>query len=166
MNFLEKDLEQIIYEVDNSSLRSRGLYIYGNKLRQTRIGNYGISDLITIDKEYNTELIGFVDDKPVYGETPVLLITVYELKKDEINLNTYHQAVRYCKGIISFLDKRKFNFEYKCSITLVGRTMCEKSILSYLPEIHDNINIYTYDYALDGIKFNLQGTYSLIDEGF
>ena len=46
MKFLEKDLEQIIFESGRDSLRERGLSISGKLLRQLRIGNYGIADLV------------------------------------------------------------------------------------------------------------------------
>ena len=47
MSFLEKDLEDIIFETDNDLLFEHGLFIDGQKKRQVRIGNYGIADLIT-----------------------------------------------------------------------------------------------------------------------
>lgn len=50
MNFLEKNLEDIIYETNNKYLRERGLFINGIKKRQLRIGNYGIADIVTFKK--------------------------------------------------------------------------------------------------------------------
>lgn len=167
MKFLEKDLEQIIYDTDNSLLCSRGLYISGKKLRQTRIGNYGISDLITVRKEYEYE--PFLDDeekKITYKASPYLVITIYELKKDEINLNTYHQSLKYVKGIQSYLSKRGFNQDVQFIITLVGKSICIKSSFPYLADIKSGVNIYSYDYYFDGIKFKKEGGYVLTDEGF
>ena len=50
MKFLEKDLEEIIwdaYKNDKLSLiNNRGLFINGLIKRQLRIGNYGIADLV------------------------------------------------------------------------------------------------------------------------
>ena len=45
MTFLEKDLEQIIFETPKEKLQEKGLVIKGKLLRQIKIGNYGIADL-------------------------------------------------------------------------------------------------------------------------
>lgn len=50
-DFLEKTLEDIIFETSNDDLKERGLWICGNKKRQVKIGNYGIADLITCNIE-------------------------------------------------------------------------------------------------------------------
>jgi hypothetical protein len=46
MKFLEKDLEQIIWDADKEILSERGLNLDGKLKRQLKIGNYGIADLI------------------------------------------------------------------------------------------------------------------------
>ena len=48
MNFLEKNLEDIIFETDNVDLRKRDLFIFGKKKRQVRIGNYGTCDTMVV----------------------------------------------------------------------------------------------------------------------
>ena len=40
MDFLEKDLEDIIYNASNEQLDKRGLRVRGKRFRQLRIGNY------------------------------------------------------------------------------------------------------------------------------
>ena len=50
MKFLEKDLEDIIFEAPREELAKRGLHIEGKMYRQLRIGNYGIADLVTIQR--------------------------------------------------------------------------------------------------------------------
>jgi hypothetical protein len=62
MNFLEKNLEDIIFETHENKLRDRGLEISGKKLRQLRIGNYGIADMITytrIKKYFRLKIFRF-----------------------------------------------------------------------------------------------------------
>lgn len=49
--FFEKTLEDIIFNTDNELLCEHGLLISGKKLRQVKIGNYGIADLITCNIE-------------------------------------------------------------------------------------------------------------------
>ena len=53
-------------------------------------------DLITVDKQYcslnGTRWI------------PYLNITVFELKKDKVGISAFFQAIRYCKGIKSYLE--------------------------------------------------------------
>ena len=85
MNFLEQNLEQIIFESDRNDLKDCGLAISGKLLRQKRIGNYGIADIISVEKINN---LGF----------PILKITVYELKRDIINNDSFLQALSYLKG--------------------------------------------------------------------
>ena len=53
MKFLEKDLEEIIFETSNKELNERGLFVYGKKYRQLRIGNYGVADLVVVDRTPN-----------------------------------------------------------------------------------------------------------------
>ena len=70
MNFLEQDLESIIYKTPNDILRSRGLDIIdGHKKRQVNFKDFGIADLVTINK----------------SENGTFVINVFELKKEEIN---------------------------------------------------------------------------------
>lgn len=167
MKFLEKNLEDIIFETDNDDLILRGLPIEGRKIRQLRIGNYGISDLITIQKEYEAySCINSEATKEIYKSYPYLIISVYELKKGEVNLNTYHQALRYVRGIKSYLNQRKFYIDFRFRIVLIGKEICKKSTLIYLPDVHSNIEIYQYDYKFDGIIFTNQEGYRLTDEGF
>ena len=49
MKFLERDLEYIIFETENSILNSKGLPISGKKSTQRKIGNYGRLDLMTTE---------------------------------------------------------------------------------------------------------------------
>jgi len=50
MKFLEKDLEEIIFNADMKDLPEKGLHFTGVIKRQLRIGNYGVADLVTFTK--------------------------------------------------------------------------------------------------------------------
>lgn len=156
MKFLEKDLEQIIFETENKLLQVRGLDIYGKKIRQVNIGNYGIADLVTLSKN--------IYDKEV-------TITIYELKKDQIGVNALFQAIRYTRGIQRFFQERDFNYYrvgyiMKFEIILVGSELDFNSSFAYVPEIFENVRLFTYSYDFDGIYFSQKSGYKLINEGF
>lgn len=154
MEFLEKDLEDIIFETDNCDLQDRGLIVHSNKKRQVRIGNYGIADIVSWARDYN-----------------VLYIDVMELKKDYVNNNTFMQAIRYAKGIERYFQKRRPNIKVLISITLVGRYVDLTQDVCFLPDIIKTttegiISIYTYNYTALGIEFTEIENLSLTNEGF
>jgi len=177
MKFLEKDLEEIIYETYNDNpkeLQKRGLYLNGKIKRQLRIGNYGIADLVTferdIDYEYNPDR--FIDKdgvKTMIFEcyiNPKLVITVYELKKDKIGISAYLQALKYVKGIQSYLDKREFNNNVEYNIVLIGNELDTSGSFCFIPNFSSNVKFYTYSYGVNGIKFRNKEGYVLTDENF
>lgn len=167
MNFLEKDLEDIIFNTDNEKLCSRGLFIGGKKIRQPRIGNYGIADIISYRKIYLP-----------FARYSFLKIDVWELKKEEINTNTLLQAVRYCKGIKRYLEKYR-DFQYfNLNINLIGKHINTNETFIYLTDLIgsddelecsqnlNEISLYTYEYNFDGIFFKREHGYCLTNEGF
>ena len=169
MEFLEKDLENIIWESDNEKLLDRGLCcVYGCKLyRQLKIGNYGVADLISVGRSNIYE-----------HEEPHLIITVFELKKDKVGISAFLQAIRYCKGIKQYLEKRKF-YNFKLNISLIGKDIDMSGDFIYITDlikntcsniesfgVIDEIDFYIYKYELDGLYFDRKYEYSLIDEGF
>lgn len=159
MNFLEKNLEDIIFNTPNHLLIERGLHIGGAKKMQVRIGNYGIADIITYDKG---ELIDY-DGKRWHGET---CITVYELKQQEINASALLQAIRYAKGVQRYLQKHKGK-HYEVKVCLIGSSIEQGSGFPYLSDfMSDFMSVYTYKYDFDGISFNWEYGYHLINEGF
>lgn len=164
MNFLEKNLEQIIYETDNTFLNNRGLEISGRKLRQVRIGNYGIADIVTFERK--SELISSWDD--VYEIANQITISIYELKKDLIDMNTLSQACRYKTGINEYINKYKYfkphNIQY--NIYLVGSSIQLNGEFVYVCESIENCKMYTYNYDIDGISFEMQTGYHLSNPGF
>lgn len=164
MKFLEQDLEQIIWEADKEQLEERGLYLPGKLLRQFKIGNYGIADLINIEKQY---------DGP---NNPYLNIQIIELKQDKVGISAFLQAIRYAKGIQRYLELRNFT-DYRLSIILIGSGIDKGGSVCFLPDLIGcyteyktnyitTLKYYTYEYKFDGVYFNEESGYKLNDEGF
>lgn len=175
MEFLEKNLEDIICNTDSNKLNERGLWCFEGKVfRQLKIGNYGIADVVTVKRI--TQLLPpsneFVEN--------YLEITIYELKKEKIGLSAFLQAINYTKGIKRFFERRGVNVIF--NIVLIGKDIDLSGSFSYLPDLIgfgipdfeppcsfgfiQNLSYFTYKYEFDGIKFDEQKEYKLKDEGF
>lgn len=128
MNFLEKDLEEIIFNADKSKLTESGLCVneYETFYRQLRIGNYGVADIVSHDRPFYNKISG----KHVKGH-----ITVYELKKDKISVSAFLQALNYLNGIQSYLNIRRIKHNYDYTIRLIGRDYNKNSSFQNLPDI-------------------------------
>lgn len=179
MDFLEKDLEQIIYEATDEQL-SEHLYLSGKRFRQLKIGNYGISDLIFVRREYKQHI-----DYDKRTSTIIdcgLVITICELKKDKIGISAFLQAINYAKGVKVFLEKREF-YNFNIEILLCGKSIDTSGGFIYLTDLFNQnedcipyeteftrsikcIDYYTYSYDFDGIKFNKEYDYRLTNNGF
>lgn len=170
MKFLEKDLEEIIFESNREKLADKGLYISGKLLRQLRIGNYGVADLVSFQRPfYHT---GF--NNIVKGT-----ITVYELKQDSISVSAFFQAVRYLRGIQRWMHQHSAISDYfDYQIVLIGKTHAPDVV--YMPDLFDacigenellsdlktKVKLYSYHYDIDGIAFTDLYGYRLTDESF
>lgn len=138
LTFLEKDLEDLIIHSDPPALEERGLSINSDIkfLRQVRIGEYGIIDLL-----------GYL---PFFekSETCATDLTIFELKQNEINIQSLLQLSRYRKGIELIFPK--------CDITgvLIGRKIDLNSDFIYLASQVDSLEIYTYSYGIEGLLFD------------
>ena len=193
MDFLEKDLEQIIYEATEEQLNEFD-FPTGIKKRQLRIGNYGIADLVYFKRVAVTSFRPD-DGKPVCDvvDNSGLCITVCEFKKDKIGISAFLQAINYCKGISRYLLKRGFESFY-FNILLVGRNIDDSGSFVYLTDLlgeslrysydnvdgEENYNAYTSyfnqginnikfktsSYDFNGIKFKDHKGYKLKNEGF
>lgn len=171
MEFLEKDLETIIFESDKDKLLQHGLNIHGKLFRQFRIANYGTSDLIEVSRPYYDKYLKV----KIKGK-----ITIYELKQNKLNIDTFMQALRYLKGIKSYLKMRGKDRLFDYEIVLIGKTVETKSSFIFLEELfwatdeqsiveldsQISYSLYTYYYELDGLKFNSVYGYDLINKGF
>ncbi|MES2395888.1 MAG: hypothetical protein V4549_07790 [Bacteroidota bacterium] len=165
MNFLEKDLEKIIFETPNEHLRSGEFWVNGIKKRQLRIGNYGVADLVTCHRNYDLEFMEGLE-KPI--KHPYAEITVYELKQKEVNIKTLIQGARYCAGIRNYLDKRKLSFIYKINLVLIGNSFNVDSDILYLEQLFENLSIVTYKIIDDVVSFEYHSGFErgLLSEGF
>ena len=171
MDFLEKDLEEIIYLSDKESLSDRGLHLTGELKRQLRIGNYGIADLVEFKRPYYHPY----HEKIMKGE-----INIIELKNKKIGVSTFFQALNYLKGIRTYLDTKNIEHHYNYRITLIGRELDLTSSFCYLGYLFDNdlsdtciyeenktcIDLYKYNYSINGIEFSSIYNYNLIEKGF
>ncbi len=167
MNFLEKDLEDIIFNAPVQELENRGLNVPHLKKRQVRIGNYGIADIIGVEKNLSS---------PPHLQSSYLRFSIFELKQKKITMITFLQAIRYARGLTSYLMKHKnLNTEdYKITICLIGQSVCMSDFI-YLTDLLPNnwdscfgldLSIYTYSYDFDGISFNRVSGYDLKNKGF
>lgn len=171
MKFTEKNLEDIIFESDRIALSKRGLYINGLMLRQLRIGNYGIADLVTIEKP---EYIPVPPDNPNRFHRGNVIITVYELKQANIGISTLLQAVRYAKGITSWFENSKYyeNYNIEFRFVLIGSQIDHSSNFMYMSDIfvtysgESVITLMEYKYKIDGIYFYDNSSWKLTNEGF
>lgn len=182
MEFLEKDLEQIIWESDSKTLIKKGLELSGRRFRQLRIGNYGVADLVTVEKKTTYEPY-IKNGEDVYKvSNSYLLITVYELKKDKIGIGAFLQAVGYVKGIKSYLKKRGYGDTMLFKICLIGKSVDTSGNFSFIPDLINfsdpdeqpfydmgmilDINFITYKMTINGLGFKYKNNYTLVEEGF
>lgn len=164
MEFLEKDLEEIIWQTDNDLLFKKGLEISGKKLRQLRIGNYGIADLVTYEKSY------------LPYNNPFIEITIYELKKDKVGIGAFLQAIRYAKGIITWIEDKKPSLDYKINLVLCSKKVDDVSDFIFITDVFANnefslhgvvsVDFYSFKYDINGIEFKKESGYNLVNTGF
>lgn len=157
MDFLEMDLEDILFNTPSEYLEERGLQMYGKRLRQLYLGNYGRADLITIRKT-------FIEADEFCLRHHEFVINIYELKKDAINIYTYLQAIRYCRAIQRIIESRSIEAYFKFKIILIGKIIDINNDFIFLPELNNNVEIYTYQYKIDGLHFTRHKRYKLSNE--
>lgn len=177
MRFLEKDLEQVIYEATDEQINC--LYLSGIRKRQLLIPGYGIPDLLffkRVSKRYIDS-----EEQSVNTYSVGLEITVCELKKDKIGISAFLQAVRYCKGIRSYLESRGFeNFVFK--IVLIGKEIDKSGSFIYLTDLIQEdvdefndyefnkslktVDFFTYNYGFNGIEFKRECDYRSSNDKF
>lgn len=164
MKFLEKDLEEIIFISSNYELCIRGLNLYKNKIRQLKLGAYGVCDILAWQR---------CNDN-YYGN--IIQIQIIELKQNEINLYTLSQVLRYARAIQRYLEFRNSKITYQIDIVLIGKTInCSDSTM-YLPSLFNSneekfnsinsISIIGYTYEIDGLHFYDLNELHLSNEGF
>ncbi|OYY99544.1 MAG: hypothetical protein B7Y37_13720 [Sphingobacteriia bacterium 28-36-52] len=152
MNVLEKELEDILFEhIDSFEvLYERGFEHYcQRKYRQVNLGDYGVADIIGIN-DFESE---------VHRE---IVVNIYELKKEEISVTTFLQAIRYAKALKILLENSIKDAEFHYNIILIGKRISISSDFVYLPDFYENLHIYTYKIDFNkGIYFNKEEGYKL-----
>lgn len=159
MEFLEKDLEQIIFEANEKELDNAGLILRGKRYRQLRIGSYGIADLVYIIRPHFNP----------YSKTMMKgKISVVELKQNTITVSAFLQAVRYVRGIQRFFELHRADLQdcFDFEIVLIGSKLDMDSSVVFLPDLFQNdsdgfiyessittVEILTYKMNLDGLRF-------------
>jgi len=160
MDFLEKNLEDIIYEnalteEGRRKLKERGLPIKGKIFRQLYLGNYGRLDLLAIHNES-------------YKKFPdALVFDVYELKQGVVNIETLLQAGRYAKGIKRIIATNGYDLHSRDSvfrIHLIGSEVDLNGDFTLLCDCLYDVNLYTYSYNIDGIYFAKRYGYQKTNE--
>jgi hypothetical protein len=128
----EKELEDYIW--NNLEAKDRPDIPLGGhywKKRQVRINKSNIADMIFFDRGFS------------YYEPHI--VTIAELKRDEINIDTFLQAMRYAHHVKKFFRKRKIEVIIK--IVLIGRCNNLPYAIKYLSGLMGkNIFIRTFTY--------------------
>lgn len=152
MDILEKELEDMLFKViedqDFESLETRGLHLdpQMHYYRQVNLAKGGIADIVGIRKI----------------DTPSLLtvfVTVIELKRHNVNIDTFVQANNYLNYIEQMIrDYIPSAPEYKelnivSNIVLIGDSV-HQNILALSYTFASKITAYEYSMCLiDGISF-------------
>lgn len=152
MKFLEQDLEDLIWNACKTRegldlLGERNFPIwYGKMYRQFDFGGYGIADLINVRIENNID--------PSYP-TRIVIIDVYELKKDHIGFEALGQACRYAKACKLLFKDLKEQIKGRCklevNIFLIGKTIDLKTDFCYVLEMFP-FKIFASTYSFDAFQ--------------
>lgn len=157
MDFLEKDLESIIYEASQTKegrnlLKNRNLQLRpsGKMFRQVRLGTYGVADLVDVSIEYEINECSRLRS---------LYVEIIELKRGVIDYSALGQACRYLTAVKELSESINHKKFYECNfhITLIGSKLDVKGDDSFVflyNELNDVVDAFTYNYALNGINFN------------
>jgi hypothetical protein len=109
------------------------------------------------------------------------MITIYELKKEQIGISAFLQAMGYLKGIDSYLTKKDFRDKYILNVVIIGREIDMSGSFCFIPDLlsiknynfqsdenfdDGEILFYTYNVSIDGIKFESKNGFNLKNQGF
>lgn len=144
MQFLEKDLEEIIYSTPQELLNKRGLPIkYDKILRKVDLKGYGVADIITIYCTNNQ--MGM----------RCIVVTIYELKQNKLNINTLLQVFRYMKAIKHYSDTCNIeNTDVYIKGVIIGNSIDENLDFCFSLDQIKNFSAFTYKYSFEGIYFD------------
>ncbi|GAB3822257.1 hypothetical protein [Pontibacter rugosus] len=159
MRFLEKDLEDIIYN-HKEVCSEKGLLEcypseYSHLFRQVNLGKYGVADLISVDVIQNRPTRTIKGRHCHYHRT--LSIYIIECKLNEVNVAAYLQAKRYKTAIQELLQRYNLkNTKVDIKVVLVGGSLDEGSDFVFQLNDDHKCTVYTYAYGPNGIEFTDQ----------
>lgn len=166
MDFLEKDLEGIIYE-NYFALGSKGLELFdqfhdsSRLYRQVNLGRYGIADLIYVEVTEN--IVGVAPDDSLKRTINVYVI---ECKLNLIDVNAYMQAKRYVTGLKEVADDSLTrNTDVNFFTVLIGSKIQENGDFVFALNDDHRCTAYTYSYGIDGIEFESHRGWTIRDSG-
>jgi hypothetical protein len=140
MNFLEKNLEDIIWEHPDMCY-ARGLRVpagNGIRIRQLNLAPYGIADLVYIN----------------INKGPEVAVTIIECKRDIVDLAAYGQASRYQTALYYYLSQHLFNYDsIEFQRILIGKRVDPRQDFLHILAADSDTLVYTYTYKHDGIAF-------------
>jgi len=142
-DFLEKTLEDIIYE-NQDTIHERGFpALHNNTYRQFPLPSGRFIDLLSFTIEKN-----------------VIYISLFELKKENLNIDSLLQLLSYGSEVRVLCSPHFSRVEM--DMVLIGSDYDEK-IGALLAEMLP-VEIYLYKYLINGIFFKrMQSTYELMD---
>lgn len=143
MYITEKELEDLLTLENTEELRKRGLGVFRQEKlhRQLNLGVYGVADLIGCTFESDGNGNG------------LLVIKIYELKRDEIGLEALCQAFRYKKAIENFFESIEFTYPLDISLILIGASLSTKKDFIFLAQSIEYLTCFTYNLSLSGLMF-------------
>lgn len=153
MKILEKDLKQIVWEANSSELRERGFPVttYSKRIKDLHIGNYGIADMIFVDRAE-----GYLN------------ISIFVFKEGKIGISAFLEGVQLRRGIDRYLSKRTNikKDQIQIYVQLIGSEVDTSGSFCYLTDIYYDIGFYIYSLGIHGFSFIKSIGYKLTDEGF
>lgn len=159
-SILERELEDVIFDGLSSlegriELLKRGLNFSDHRYkyyRQVNLGKYGIADIVGVSFD------------PVGRVLDVLVI---ELKKDDVNIKTLTQAVRYSAGIKNYVDNISFTISVRPRIVLIGSNIDTSDEFCFYSVAFRDISLYEYSIDLfGGLRFTEKDAFSYRENNY
>lgn len=146
MDFLEKDLEDLIYQTPIDNLKERGYRresLLTHVIRQPNLGHYGKPDLVEFGWHW-------FSDPGMHRA----FIRIVELKKGAIGLKACVQGARYRVGLMHWIREMKPFIEDDSSIEvlMIGRELDLSDNVFLMAEL-EHFEFMTYSYDIDGLRF-------------